>query len=54
LIRTKRMVGRRTANWPGLVSWCRTIFCRSSVGETGVDHFVGAREQRGRHGEPTS
>jgi hypothetical protein len=30
------------------------FYGRSSVGETGVDHFVGAREQRGRHGEPTS
>ena len=30
------------------------FFSRSSVGETGVDHFAGAREQRGRHGEPTS
>jgi hypothetical protein len=24
------------------------FYGRSSVGETGVDHFVGAREQRGR------
>jgi len=30
------------------------FYSRSSVGETGVDHFVDAREQRGRHGEPTS
>ena len=30
------------------------FYGRSSVGETGVDHFVGAREQRGRYGDPTS
>jgi hypothetical protein len=30
-----------------LVSWCRTIFTAAHpFGETGVDHFVGAREQR--------